>query len=85
MSDQDGVAFVDYLMIVTDEIDPDGELRRHREMVESKLVETLENSRRWQKYRWVGEYHNDFGRRQAADPALLVPQERLVPQFSNFE
>jgi hypothetical protein len=70
--DQDGVVFIDYLRVLLDEVDPIDDLRRHRSLVEAKLAETRDESRKWGKYRWVAEYHNDFCERLDRDELCIV-------------
>lgn len=81
--DQDGVVFIDYLKVLLDEVDPDDDLRRHRSLVEAKLAETRNESRKWGKYRWVAEYHNDFCGRLERDE-LCIDSPDASPGFQGF-
>ncbi len=81
--DQDGVVFIDYLRMLFDEIDPVEELERHRAVVEEKLRAHRGESRKWDKYRWVAEYHNHFcERRMEAGP--LIPEGETAMQLKQF-
>jgi hypothetical protein len=61
MREQDGTVFIDYLDVISDDIeDPAVGLRMHKEMVEGELAKHLDDARRWEKYRWVAEYHNAY-------------------------
>jgi len=61
MREQDGTVFIDYLDVISDDIeDPAVGLRMHKEKVEQELAKHLNDARRWEKYRWVAEYHNAY-------------------------
>ena len=81
--DQDGVVFIDYLKVLLDEVDPDDDLRRHRSLVEAKLAESRNESRKWGKYRWVAEYHNDFCARLDRNELCIVSPD-VSPGFQGF-
>jgi hypothetical protein len=83
--DQDGVAFIDYLDFVLDEVDPDAGLRIHRKAIEDKLAEHIGDRRKWEKYRWVADYHNQFCRRGKALSSHEIPQAAITPQFGTFD
>jgi hypothetical protein len=81
--DQDGIVFIDYLRMLFDEIDPVEELEWHRTVVEEKLRAHRNDSRKWDKYRWVAEYHNHFcERRIKAGP--LIPGGETAMQLEQF-
>lgn len=83
MVDQDGVVFIDYLKVLLDEVDPLTDLERHRKAVEEKLAQTKGSSRKWNKYRWVAEYHNNFcDRLDVKDPC--IPIAEATPKFDPF-
>jgi len=71
--DQDGNLFVDYLAVLVDE---PGDLRAgvadHALVVAAKLERHRDDSRRWDKYRRVAEYHNAFCARHVPGEADLV-------------
>lgn len=81
--DQDGIVFIDYLKMLLDEVDPIDDLRRHRLVVEEKLVATRNESRKWGKYRWVAEYHNDFCERLGRGELCIVSPD-ASPGFQEF-
>lgn len=82
--DQDGVPFVDYLGMLTDEFEPYTGLRIHREVVEAKLAAHLGDVRIWEKYRWVAEYHNDFRRRWDFPNDYEIASEKITTRFAPF-
>ena len=81
--DQDGIVFIDYLKVLLDEVDPIDDLSKHRSLVEAKLAETKNESRKWGKYRWVAEYHNDFCERLGRDELCIVSRD-ASPGFQEF-
>lgn len=81
--DQDGVVFVDYLKILLDEFDPFHELEQHRAVVEEKLAAHRDASRKWEKYRWVAEYHNHFCER-TLENGPLIPEGETAMQLKAF-
>jgi len=59
--DQDERPFVNYLSLLLDDLDdPLVALAEHRDVVVGELDATHNDSRRWEKYRWVADYHNAF-------------------------
>ena len=57
--DQDGTVFIDYLELLFDEPDdPRPGLEEHRDAVAAQLTTHRNDSRIWDKYRWVADYHN---------------------------
>lgn len=72
--EQDGSVFIDYLDILLDDAeDPVPTLESHRDMVRAKLEEFRSDSRLWDKYRWVAEYHDSYCRSELPNlPDLLV-------------
>ncbi len=87
LCDDDGQTFVDYLGAVVDE--PDGRpslLRGHRDTVVDRLHGTRRHKRRWEKYRWLAEYHNAVIRRRLPRAReLLIEPAAMTWQFSAFE
>jgi hypothetical protein len=81
--DQDGVVFIDYLKMLFDEFDPVNELEIHRAAVETKLAAHRDESRKWEKYRWIAEYHNHFCER-ALDGGPLIPEGETAMQLKAF-
>lgn len=75
IGDQEGVVFIDYLRMLLDELDPIHELERHRTVVEEKLAAHRSDRRKWEKYRWVAEYHNHFCERTLSNGPLIPPGE----------
>lgn len=67
--DEDGLAFVDYLELLYQ--DPEVTARKnlgdHRRVVLRNLKRHETDMRRWDKHRWVAEYHDDFVRRHRAE------------------
>lgn len=82
--DQDGVAFVDYLGIVLDELEPEDELQLHKDAIVRKLAEHTKDSRIWEKYRWVAEYHNHFCGRMGVDGPRIQNAETVL-EFEQFK
>jgi hypothetical protein len=84
LRDNDGRTFVNYLATLFDDLeDPADNLGWHRDLLEKRLEEHREDKRRWEKYRWTAEYHNEFVRRTLDDPRLLVPPEHMTWRFSD--
>jgi hypothetical protein len=81
--DQDGVVFIDYLKILLDELDPIHELEHHRAVVEEKLAAHRSEGRKWEKYRWVAEYHNHFCRRMI-DDGPSIPEGETAMELRAF-
>lgn len=87
MCDHDGQTFIDYLGATFH--DPDdgfSVLQGHQDTVVDRLHSTRGNKRRWEKYRWLGEYHNAVVRRRLPKARdLLVAPSAMTWQFSPFE
>ncbi len=86
LRDRDGRAFVNYLEILLGETDsPAPQLKAHRDALAGKLATYRENSRVWEKYRWVSEYHNHFCNEHKDEdwfaPALLIPAADLAQEL----
>lgn len=85
--EQDGSVFIDYLDILLD--DPENPipfLEAHRDMVRTKLSETRGDSRKWDKYRWVGDYHNAYCRSELPRlPELLIGGDNHERHFERFK
>jgi hypothetical protein len=88
LCDDDGQTFIDYLGTVFDEPeDPLSVLQGHRETVVDRLQAHRRSKRRWEKYRWLGEYHNAVVRRGLPKKGgeLLIEPLAMTRQFSAFE
>lgn len=87
MCDDDGQTFVDYLAATFQEPeDPFPALQSHRDTVVDRLHRSRGSKRRWEKYRWLGEYHNAVVRRRLPRAGeLLVSTPAMTWQFSAFE
>ncbi len=87
LCDDDGQTFVDYLGAAIEEPgDPAPMLRGHRDTVLDRLHGTRHHRQHWEKYRWLGDYHNAVVRRRmprAGD--LRVEPAAMTWQFSAFE
>lgn len=88
--EQDGSVFIDYLDILLDDPgDPIPFLEAHRDMVRAKLGETMADSRKWEKYRWVADYHDAFCTSElpGRQDLLVVSEnrERRMERFQNSE
>jgi hypothetical protein len=86
MCDEDGWSFIDYLGPLFDTIhDARPRVQAHRDTLVARLAEHSRNRRRWEKYRWVAEYHNEVVNTRLTDSAsLLVPQGALTWRFRAF-
>lgn len=82
--DRDGVVFIDYLKMLLDELDPIADLERHRAVVEEKLAAHRNDGRKWEKYRWVAEYHNHFCER-TMEAGPLIPAGKTTMQLTDFK
>lgn len=84
--DDDGWTFVNYLGALFDEPDdPRGSLVRHQQVVSAKLREFATDRRRFEKYRWVAEYHNEIVAVQLpGEPELQVDPELIRWRFRPF-
>jgi hypothetical protein len=88
LRDDDGQTFIDYLGAAFDEPDdPLSVLRGHRDTVIDRLHAHRRSKRRWEKYRWLGEYHNAVVRRGLPKKGgeLLIEPPTMTWQFSSFE
>jgi len=86
LRDRDGRAFLNYLEVLFEETDdPIPRLVAHRDALIAKLRTYRAESRVWEKYRWVSEYHNHFCRKNARRewdlPALLIPDADLAQEL----
>jgi hypothetical protein len=87
MCDDDGQTFVDYLAATFQAPeDPFPTLQAHRDTVVDRLQAHRRSKRRWEKYRWLGEYHNTIVRRRLPKAGeLLIEPPAMTWQFSSFE
>jgi len=87
MCDDDGHSFVDYLgAAVLEPDDPFPVLQRHRDTVVDRLQHSRRHKRRWEKYRWLGEYHNAVVRRRLPKAReLAIEAPAMAWKFSPFE
>jgi hypothetical protein len=72
---RDGLTFVDYLgglMHEVDSADYMDFLRRHKSLVERRLVEFKSNTSVFAKYTWLKEYHNEIVRERISEPVRLT-------------
>lgn len=85
--EQDGSVFIDYLDILLDDPeDPVPYVEAHRDMVQAKLDEFRANSRLWDKYRWVAEYHDAYCQTELPKlPALLIGTEYQGRHFERLK
>jgi len=61
-------------------------LRFHRDTVVDRLHRSRASKRRWEKYRWLAEYHNAVVRRRIPRAGeLLVATPAMTWQFTSFE
>ncbi|HEY1458124.1 MAG TPA: hypothetical protein VGF15_06365, partial [Solirubrobacteraceae bacterium] len=83
LCDRDGLAFLNYLEFLLDEPDdPRPRLAAHRDALAGKLATYGDNSRVWEKYRWVAEYHNHFcNKRMPSNNELLIPDVDLAQEL----
>jgi hypothetical protein len=60
--DEDGLGFVSYLHAIYEDpaASKPANLSKHTKVVSQKLEANMADMRRWQKYRWVAEYHDYF-------------------------
>ncbi len=86
LCDDDGHTFVNYLGVLFDEPDdPEPALEQHRDTVVARLTELRGDRHRWEKYRWVAEYHNDTVSRAIPNASeLLVSPSQMTWQFKSF-
>lgn len=85
--EQDGSVFIDYLDILLDDPeDPIPSLETHRDMVRARLGETMSDSRKWEKYRWVADYHDAYcGSELPGREDLLVASEDRERRLERFK
>jgi len=86
LRDRDGRAFVNYLEVLIGEAeDPRPQLKTHRKAVAKKLKAFRGNSRVWEKYRWIAEYHNHLCTKNANEEwdlsTLLIPTKDLAQEL----
>jgi len=86
MCDEDGWSFIDYLGPLFDAVqDARPRMQAHRETLMARLADYSKDRRRWEKYRWVAEYHNQVVNTRLPDAVgLLVPQDTLTWRFRAF-
>jgi hypothetical protein len=86
MCDDDGRTFVNYLEPVFAALpDPPPHLKRHADAIVSCLIAYSNDKHLWEKYRWVGEYHNEVVRQRLPHASdLLVPAAAMTWQFKAF-
>lgn len=89
LCDEDGHTFIDYLGVIFDRADPvDPPLLAHRERLVARLAGHRADRRRWEKYRWVAEYHNHVVTTRIANGGaredLLVARESMTWSFSQY-
>jgi len=82
--DSDSQMFVNYLAIPIDGLEPGGlpseyldDLKKHRDLVVSKLQEFSQEPALWSKYAWVGTYHNLYCSTFISAPRLLIDPKQL--------
>lgn len=87
MCDDDGHTFVDYLGAAFQEPDdPFPVLQGHRDTIVDRLHGSRRHKRRWEKYRWLAEYHNAVvAKRLPRVRDLCVPESDMAWRFSSFE
>ena len=86
LHDDDGHTFINYLGLLFDgPDDPTPGLERHRDAVIGRLAEHCTDKHRWEKYRWLAEYHNAVvGQGLPDTPELLVDGPDMTWQFTSF-
>jgi hypothetical protein len=86
MCDEDGQTFVDYLGAAFQEpYDLFSVLQGHRDTVVDRLHDSRRQKRRWEKYRWLAEYHNAVVRRRVPRArGLLIHPPAMTWEFSPF-
>jgi hypothetical protein len=87
MREQDGTVFVDYLDVISEDVeDPAVGLRLHKDRVEAELAKHVGDARRWEKYRWVAEYHNAHVEAEhAGASSLLIEQAESTRSYSRLD
>lgn len=86
LRDDDGWTFIDYLGLLFDEPgDPVPTLAVHRDAISARLREHRSDKRRWEKYRWIAEYHNHvIAKRLPGRPDLRVDPAEIMRSFTSF-
>jgi hypothetical protein len=90
LRDRDGRAFVNYLEMLVGEAGDETAVRvaAHRDALASKLNAHRDNSRVWEKYRWVSEYHNHFCNEHEDEdwfaPDLMIPDADLAQELRSL-
>jgi len=86
LCDDDGHTFIDYLgAAVSNPHDPIPALQGHRDTIVERLHGSRRHKRRWEKYRWLGEYHNAVVRSRVPKAReLLIAPAAMTWQFSAF-
>ena len=86
LRDPDGQVFINYLALLFEELeDPRPSLLLHRDTVVDCLHGYRHDKRRWEKYRWVAEYHNAVvAGAVPGDDRLLVPTDEMTWHFESF-
>jgi len=80
MREQDGTVFIDYLDVISEDVeDPAVGLQLHKEKVEVELSKHLGDARRWEKYRWVAEYHNAYLEAERPGASTLLIEKAIPP------
>ena len=85
LRDRDDQVFINYLGLLFDEPeDPRPALALHRDAIRAALAQHRGDKRRWEKYRWVGEYHNHVVSERLQEPEFLVEPGDLTWGFEPF-
>lgn len=87
MREQDGTVFIDYLDVISDDVeDPAAGLQMHKSRVEAELSKHRGDARRWEKYRWVAEYHNAYVETEHPQAAsLLIDRAGSMRRYSRID
>jgi len=87
LGDDDGQTFVDYLGTAANSPhDPIPVLRGHRDIVAERLRASRRHKHRWEKYRWLADYHNAIvSRRLPRARDLLIAPATMAWEFTPFE
>lgn len=86
MRDDHGYVFINYLEALFDEpYDVVPYVDEHRRIVQARLRQFRQDRQRWEKYRWVAEYHNYVAHSALSDhPELAISSDDLVWGFRPF-
>jgi hypothetical protein len=86
LCDGDGHTFINYLGLLLESLDdPVPGLVEHRDVVISRLEQQRGDKRRWEKYRWVAEYHNAIiDRAMPEHPDLRIDTQVMTWKFNAF-